>query len=439
MERFIKLLTDNSSWIIDRTLYYARIHGYDDFIASSDRSRKMTVFGLSQSIIAAIRKYGDIPGLYANEDYSKDPIVSFTITETSIHRTRGVEMDSFLCLLKLYKQSYTDLVHAHYDGEEKDYFSLLIQRVYDRFEIGITTEWTRLCLAEIEEVNKKLEQQQENFQQLFENSPDAIAMLDIKDRIIDINSAFEKLFGYSQEEIQDLCINDVIIPSQYIEDGLHLSDAVIDGSIVQTEAIRERKNGTQVYVSITGYPIYRNNVITGINVFYSDITKRKETEEKLLQLSFHDSLTGLYNRTFFEQQMKYFQENYQNKLAILVCDIDGLKITNDSFGHDMGDTLILAVSKVISRCLRTEDIFARIGGDEFAVFLPGEDSEGAKAVCNKIQEALVSYNAKTSGPSLNVSIGYASLDNVSTVNMTELFKIADNQMYHAKHLRNKRA
>ena len=120
-----------------------------------------------------------------------------------------------------------------------------------------------------ERVNKR---QNAYFQQLFDNSPEAIALLDNREHIIKVNDSFEKIFEYKQEEIEGKKINDIILPSDYEEEGKEITNKVKKGYTVESESIRKTKSGKEIYVSIKGYPIKYKGKQLGVYAIYNDIT-----------------------------------------------------------------------------------------------------------------------------------------------------------------------
>jgi len=126
-----------------------------------------------------------------------------------------------------------------------------------------------------------LKRQEVYFQQLFDDSPDAIALLDTTDRFVNVNKAFEALFGYRAEEIKGRPINDIIVPEDHMEEASVLSQAVLSGAVMRKEVVRRRKDGSVVDVSTLGYPIQFGNKMVGVYAIYSDITERKQAEEAL--------------------------------------------------------------------------------------------------------------------------------------------------------------
>jgi len=171
-------------------------------------------------------------------------------------------------------------------------------------------------------------------------------------------------------------------------------------------------------------------LVAEVNV---DITERKRMEEKLLYLSTHDVLTGLYNRTHFDEEMAKLERGRQFPVSILMVDVDGLKTVNDNQGHAAGDELLLRTAQVLGASVRVEDVVARIGGDEFAVLLTGADVSAAEKALMRVRKSLEIHNSNYSGLSLSLSLGIAT--GSKGCSLTKVLKEADAYMYQEKLLR----
>lgn len=163
----------------------------------------------------------------------------------------------------------------------------------------------------------------------------------------------------------------------------------------------------------------------------AEVIERKAAEEKMTYLSLHDALTGLYNRTFFEEEMARYVANQTSNVGLIMCDVDGLKLINDSMGHDNGDALLLATANLIKNCFRSTDVVARVGGDEFAVLLPDCSPETLENTVNRLQKSANQSATSWQGIPLSLSIGTA-LRTDPAVPMIEIYKEADNAMYRQK-------
>ncbi len=172
-----------------------------------------------------------------------------------------------------------------------------------------------------------------------------------------------------------------------------------------------------------------------------DITERRrmetalqESKERFEYKSFHDGLTGLYNRNYFSEQMTHLGQNITRSapLSIICIDIDGLKITNDTLGHKTGDDLLIAAAKIISACFRDVDVVARTGGDEFCVILPGVDQKAVLAKKVKIAKLVGAYNREDPLVPMNMSVGVATSKGIQGETIYDIYQRADENMYQYK-------
>lgn len=282
----------------------------------------------------------------------------------------------------------------------------------------------------LERVQSVLKENQTYLQQLFDRSPDAIVLLDPNERVIKINQSFQELFEYKQSEIEGININDIIVPEELIEEGEKATQQVVREEIYINETIRESKSGEMINVSIVAYPIIQGDEVIGIYAFYKDISDRKKEEDRIKYLSFHDQLTGLYNRRYFENEMDKLNDSRKYPISIIVADLNYLKEINDNYGHATGDRYIKLSATVLDDATRHEDIVARIGGDEFAVLLPETNFESAKLIVERINSRLDDLN-KTIDPEIMLALGSATAEN-SHDSLELIFKKADNRMYRNK-------
>jgi len=179
-------------------------------------------------------------------------------------------------------------------------------------------------------------------------------------------------------------------------------------------------------ISLTFAPIVEKDFV---NVYGLDITERKEAEEKVLYLSYHDQLTGLYNRRFYEEELRRLDTERNYPITLVMLDINGLKLTNDAFGHQVGDLLLEKAAKVLKMECRADEIVARIGGDEFVLLLPKTDEKEANQIIERINVAI--NKEKIDQAILSVSIGFAVKQDASD-DMTKVFKKAEDDMYRHK-------
>ncbi|BES63929.1 hypothetical protein SANA_03680 [Gottschalkiaceae bacterium SANA] len=193
---------------------------------------------------------------------------------------------------------------------------------------------------------------------------------------------------------------------------------------------QDQVNGEMVWLEWRNRAIFDNE--GQIMQFYSigvDVTQRKKAEQNLVFLSYHDHLTGLYNRRFFEEELKRLDQARNLPLTIVMADVNGLKIVNDSFGHAAGDQLLERVADAMRIGFRADDIIARIGGDEFAMILSKTDMEAANQIINRAKDKM---KVLSKGNILqSVSFGFHTKIHTDE-NINEVFAQAENFMYRHK-------
>lgn len=292
-------------------------------------------------------------------------------------------------------------------------------------------------ISEIRHIKKELELRKSYFQQLFENSPEAIAILDNEDRVVKVNRGFEELFKYSTIEIKGNYINDLIVSDELKREASSLSGDVICARTVKEESIRCTKHGEDIAVSILGYPIIHDGVQVGIYAIYADITEKKTREKKIEYLAMKDSLTGTYNRSYFiENLMKEINRRRTGVdagFAIMFIDVDDFKSINDNMGHTVGDVILKQISNRIVECIGEKGYLARMGGDEFTVFLKNADSRAHVAnIAGEIAQSLedpITYDEKEFHVGVSIGISVFPDDGYEA---EILIRKADMAMYNSK-------
>jgi diguanylate cyclase (GGDEF)-like protein len=161
------------------------------------------------------------------------------------------------------------------------------------------------------------------------------------------------------------------------------------------------------------------------------LLERRQMEEKLRYLGQHDPLTGIYNRTFFQEVFKHFETESFPPIGLIMCDVDGLKLINDTLGHEAGDFLLSTAANVIKHSFRENDIVARIGGDEFAVLLPNTSLLTVEDGCRRIRDGISHYNENNTTMPIGISVGFSFRKEPEKSN-SDLFKEADASMYRQK-------
>lgn len=191
------------------------------------------------------------------------------------------------------------------------------------------------------------------------------------------------------------------------------------------------KNGSIVWIQDRGKVISwtkdgKPHIISGT---HTDITKRKDLELDMAHLSYCDQLTGLYNRRYFEAKLKEINIESNLPITLIMADINGLKLVNDSFGHALGDELLIKAAEVLKRGCRSSDIVSRLGGDEFVAILINTNSLQAERIIKRINS--IASKEKIGAIDISISFGYETKKNMSE-NILDVLKNAEDYMYRHK-------
>ena len=191
--------------------------------------------------------------------------------------------------------------------------------------------------------------------------------------------------------------------------------------------------GEVKWVFEQGQGIYtEDGEIEALEGLIIDITEQKLKEKEIEYLSYHDYLTGHYNRRFFEEEKKKFDTQNYLPLSVIVGDINGLKLINDALGHAEGDKLITKTAEILQSSCRTKDVLARTGGDEFCILLPTTDSKSVSDVVESINHTCREYmNNKLNESYINISLGFATKNSFDE-DIDLIIKIAEDNMYKQK-------
>jgi diguanylate cyclase (GGDEF)-like protein/PAS domain S-box-containing protein len=271
--------------------------------------------------------------------------------------------------------------------------------------------------------------QKMTFESLFRNSNDAIAHIDVSQRIIDINERFETLFGYTLEEIKGKKVDFLILEDERIDEGIELTNRLMAGEKIVDEGVRYNKKGQPRICMVQGVPIIADGLVIGGYGIYTDVTERKEAENEVLYMSYHDQLTGLYNRRFFEAEFERLNTERFMPISLIMADVNGLKLINDAFGHKSGDELLKMMASVLKLHCRESEIIARLSGDEFVLLLPNTSEDVANMIVARLKVAL--HRKTFKNIEFSMSFGSGSKTSVEASNKT-LFKQVEDQMYRNK-------
>jgi len=180
------------------------------------------------------------------------------------------------------------------------------------------------------------------------------------------------------------------------------------------------------------------NLLQVVAELFAGALARHKNEKTIRRLSFHDQLTGLYNRRYFENELERLDSSREHPVTVISADLDGLKLINDTLGHSEGDRYLQAGADLLKNTLRESDILARVGGDEFALLLPRTGKVEAELLTNRMRRQIDNYNLEQKNLPLSISLGLAVSENPD-YSLEEVFRMADNNMYTEKLEQGKKA
>jgi diguanylate cyclase (GGDEF)-like protein/PAS domain S-box-containing protein len=264
---------------------------------------------------------------------------------------------------------------------------------------------------------------------------DGVMVINREGKIEILNKVAEDLTGWLSEEVKGLDYKKVL---NLIHENEKFSiidpiEEVFKTGVNQelsNHAMLVSKEGKKIHIEDSAAPIenFDGNIIGAVLVF-RDVTEKKKQVEEIKYLSFHDPLTGLYNRRFFEEEMQRLDTPRNYPITMVMGDLNSLKIANDAFGHEFGDELLKEAAKTIKENCREDDIIARWGGDEFAIILPQTGPEETSEIISRIEKA--SNKIINEKISLSIAFGWDT-KNKEDEKLNRLFKNAEDNMYKKK-------
>ena len=269
-------------------------------------------------------------------------------------------------------------------------------------------------------------------QSLMDSIPDSIYFKDLQSRFIRVNAPAARLVSLAPEQVIGKTDFDFFAP-EYAQATYETEQEIIRTGqpVMSLEQLETAPGKAPRWVSATKMPLRdKAGNIIGTFGITRDVTARKRAEDQLLYLSTHDALTGLYNRTFFEEVLAHVGHGNPFPISIVIVDIDGMKHTNDTHGHPAGDELLRRTASVLQAIVREDDVVARIGGDEFAILLPRTDNAEVESILNRLKQGLAEHNSSYDGLPLSFSMGAATAYEHGL--LTQTISVADRQMYRDK-------
>lgn len=309
-------------------------------------------------------------------------------------------------------------------------------KVYEELT-RLNNELTNLQ-RELARKNVELEEKQHLIQRILETTPDILYIYDVHTRCsVFVNQAITAVLGFAPQaspSTEPRLLNLPLHRDDTATVAAHLERCAVvaDGEVLDVEYRIQDTTGQWrwMYSRDTVFTRDATGQPTHLLGAAQDITHRKEAEHKLWIMSTHDSLTGLYNRAYFEAEIQRWEQDRRYPISILIIDLDGLKAANDNLGHAVGDSLLHRAAQVLTTSVRAKDIVARLGGDEFGVLLLDTGAATAEQIILRMRTVLGEHNQHYPDLPLSFSIGTATVADGGL--LSDALKQADHSMYAEK-------
>lgn len=303
---------------------------------------------------------------------------------------------------------------------------------------------TSLLIDAFHNMQEQVHSRQARLESILEHAAEGIVTTDEDGRIETFNAAAEKLFGYKQEEVIGRNVN-MLMPAEmrqlhnaHLFRLRHENIPLFEG---EREVVAQRKDGSQfpMAIKLSEMNVAGKKLYTAM---MDDVSERMEMIKNLRNLAEHDSLTGLFNRHVFLQELERVAQRaargHHTDVALLYIDLDNFKYVNDTMGHLAGDKLLIEVSRILKKRTRDSDLIARLGGDEFAVILYDVQPDNAAGVADSFRQHLQDYNFSHEGKIVDIgcSVGITMVE--KGITKEEWLSRADYSCHTAKRMgRNK--
>ena len=341
-------------------------------------------------------------------------------------------------MLQLIENGFAKISPREFQAIERKWFgttaiSLYYSRFFKYFLYFLITVafmvillllWNYSLQREAKKRTLEIFREKELFRTTILSIGDGVVTTDQAGRITALNRAAEEIVGWREEEVKGRPLTQFF--KLISEDtGKEVEDPVT--KVLTTGKITGLGNYT-ILLAKDGRKIPVGQIFGVVMVFH-DVTQEKAWKEKILYLSSHDPLTGLYNRWFMEEQLKQMDRTQELPLAVIMADINGLKLVNDAFGHEEGDKLLKKVAEVLKESGRKDDLLARWGGDEFLFLLPRNSVQEVEEIIEKIRNRCLQVSDMK--VQLSMAMGYA-VKTQESEKIEEIIKEAEKWMYRRK-------
>lgn len=288
---------------------------------------------------------------------------------------------------------------------------------------------------ELERTNQRMRSERQLLHTTLHSIGDGVICTDKWGTISMMNEVAQNLTGWDENSAQGetfMTVFNVINEDTRILQSDPVAKVLQTGEIVElaNHSILISKNGVERPITDNAAPIRNGNgEIEGVVLVFRDVTDEKKHVSEIEFLSLHDQLTGFYNRRFYAEELARLDTSRRWPLTLVMGDVNGLKIINDSFGHEAGDMLIRKTAEILKQCFRADDILCRYGGDEFIAILPNTDAKVAESIIRRVQQKIIENQPERG--ILSVSFGLDTKVSAEQP-INEVLKCAEDNMYKKK-------
>ncbi|MCD6156395.1 MAG: diguanylate cyclase [Candidatus Atribacteria bacterium] len=288
-------------------------------------------------------------------------------------------------------------------------------------------------ITEYKEKERELRREWDRFREYLRVVDVIFVVLNPQGEVVFANQKASELLGYPPEEIVGKSWFEFFIPERWRDRVREVFRQIMSGKIEKyrhfENPIQDRYGRERLIAWHSTFLQNEEGLVEEIISAGIDITETRKMEERLRYLSFHDQLTGLHNRAFLEEEMRRLDVERQLPLSVIMVDLNGLKLVNDTYGHEFGDLLLKSAARVLRASCRKEDIVVRYGGDEFVVLLPQTTHKTAREICLRIHKA--AEKVRVQNVPLSLALGVATKAQKSE-NLAEVLRRAEDEMYRQK-------
>ncbi|NLV51482.1 MAG: diguanylate cyclase [Clostridiales bacterium] len=340
----------------------------------------------------------------------------------------GIEIKKLICVPIIWEEQIVALAgmankKGDYDVSDTDNISILVSGL-----------WQAVIRSRMREL---LAYERNKYLQTLVSIGDGVMVVDRDGRVEMLNGVAQKLTGWSDEEARGRPYTEVFVlsnenPGLPIEDPVQMAIRTKEIQELRDFAVLTSRSGTISCLEDSAAPILNESgEFDGVVVVFRDVTEKRAQSRRIEYLSFHDMLTDLYNRRFFEEELRRIDTKRNIPISIVMGDVNSLKLTNDVFGHSSGDALLKTIADVFRKNCRADDIIARWGGDEFIVLLPKTGKADAERIAARIKKDFA--DRKITAFKGSIAIGIDTKENEDE-DLKYILDRAEGHMYAAKTL-----